>query len=186
MESVLDHTNPYDDSHNWTYPVKSCPDAIILLIGPNDFLEGPPVPPVTSHGFPPERRSVTGLPSAGDKPAEVPLQRAYMRLLEMQMTSYRKCARAQSKVGGFPMILVCGGSGNGLDPCRLENRIDDRFNSRHLLSPFQVHYVSMNHTTWHRINSSPEYLGCDKHYNEKGHQVLTSEVLPQVQSILGW
>merc|ERR1711990_72369 len=154
MESLLDHTNPYDKGHNWTYPVKQCPDAIILLIGPNDYLEG-------------------------DKPDEIPLQKAYLRLLEMQRFSYRKCARAQSKVEGvFPMILVCGGSGNGLDPCRLENRIDELFNQRHQGSAFKVHYVSMNHTTWHRINDwkVPDYLGCDKHYNAKGHQVLKDEI----------
>ena len=123
----------------------------------------------------------------GDTPDEIPLQKAYLRLLEMQRVSYAQCARARSRVAGsFPIILVCGGSGNGLAPCQLENRVDDHFNQRHEGSPFRVHYVSMNHTSWHRINESPEYLGCDKHYNAKGHQVLKDEIVDQVRGILGW
>ena len=67
MEKLVNLVNPYDFTQRWIYSEHRCPNAVITLIGPNDFL-------------------------AGYKPDSVKFTSAYQRLLKMQIENYAKCS----------------------------------------------------------------------------------------------
>jgi len=105
---------------------------------------------------------------------------AYLGLLE-------EVAAAYSGQSSPPaLIQVCGGSGKtGLDPCPAIQLASMQFN-RNRTDGFSSNYVSISPSTWAEINSQQRYLGCSGHYNRAGHTRLATEILPQVQQVLGW
>merc|ERR1712217_766607 len=84
-------------------------------------------------------------------------------------------------------IHVCGGSGNGLDPCKDIETANDQFNAEG--KAIKGHFTRITKEHWKMINKgdgTSAYNGCDSHYNEKGHKVLADDIIPQVEEIMGW
>lgn len=76
----------------------------------------------------------------------------------------------------IPVLHVCGGSINGLDPCDAIKEVVGVEN-----------FVSIKREDWAQINKrTNDFLGCDSHYNERGHEVLMEDVVEDVKRILGW
>ena len=131
------------------------PDAVILLIGPND-----------------------GNFETSD------FIRAYLELMEDIVDAYYNNSNSQLVV--VPKIIhVCGGSGNGLDPCASIQDANAIFNSNRT-DGFEGFYTSMSEEGWHLINNEPSFLGCSAHYNQRGHARLAEEIRPQIAKIMGW
>ena len=103
------------------------------------------------------------------------------------------------------LIQVCGGSGNGLDPCPAIQLASQEFNRyrghssikvvpscqgygiyRNRTDGFRSSFVSISSSTWAEVNTEPEYLGCSAHYSRAGHARLATELLPQIRQILDW
>merc|ERR1712017_60922 len=87
------------------------------------------------------------------------------------------------------IIMVCGGSGNGWDPCKDIEEEMTKWNESAQGLTHPVSFVSMHRSTWTYINKSPQkesFKGCEAHYNAKGHAVVASELQPQIGNILGW
>jgi len=149
MQAVYPYTNGVNESE-WGFG--SVPDAVVLLMGPNDQRLLPPrlAPDLISQ---------------------------YGQLLDMVASKYPTTV---------PLINVCGGSINGLTVCGDVSNASQAFNQHH--QRVQSHYVSISESTWHKLNSAPvgQYKGCEGHYSEKGHAVLSTELVPQIKDVLQW
>lgn len=164
---VLDLVTFSDASPKWDY-TKWTPDAVVILIGPND-------------------ESLTKLVGAS---AQGPHGQgggkfiaAYKALLDKVANNY-KDAKPAPKI-----IHVCGGSLNGFDPCNDIQTANKQFNAEG--GAIQGYYTSITKAHWNTINGpngkgKSMYNGCDGHYNEKGHAVLAKDILPQFEKIMGW
>ena len=118
--------------------------------------------------------------TSAEKPPEKYFIQKYTELLEYANRTYGAAA-APPRV-----IHVCGGSGNGFDPCEAIKKASEEWNKKpsHSVESF---YVSISLDTWNRINAGTDaYNGCDGHYNEHGHRVLMNAILPDVRRILKW
>ena len=121
--------------------------------------------------------SPSGLPDAvvvligpnDDSSKTSKFKKAYLNLVTM--------LKDESRYGTeMPIIHVCGGSGNGLDPC---DAIEEVVGSENI--------VSIKQKDWNMINSKNSgYLGCDSHYNKAGHQVLMEDIVEKVERLLNW
>lgn len=165
---VLDLVTFDKNSPNWDY-TKWTPDAVVILIGPND-------------------ESLTKLVGASaQKPQGQSTNSifitAYKALLNQVAKNY-KDAKPAPKI-----IHVCGGSLNGFDPCNDIQTANKQFNAEG--GAIQGYFTSITKDHWNLINGprgkgeSP-YNGCDGHYNEKGHAVVAKDILPQLEKIMGW
>jgi len=162
MAVLLDNINTYDFWHPWQYN-RTCsgpnrPDAVVVLVGPNDFID--------TNGY--------GRPEKFIK--------AYLQLLNQEVHNYATCRLRPA------LILVCAGSGNGWDPCGLIGRVATLFNADpdRQLDGFKAHFAAMNKTVWQKINNSTHYQGCDEHYNAHGHAIVKDEIMPHLERILNW
>ena len=151
-------TNPEWDFSSWV------PDAVILLIGPNDF----------AMGHHPDTREFIN---------------AYKALMEDIVDAYTTNSLSSSQLQSIPLmpkiIHVCGGSGNGFDPCEAIQIANNEFN-KDRTDGFEGFYTSMTNETWEKINNDVEFLGCHSHYNREGHAKLAEETREQIAMIMGW
>lgn len=165
----MGNTNAFDDEHDWNVnsPEDTFPDAVVSMIGPNDFTE-------LNHNYHDELK-------AGNHTFEL---NAVHTFFEKLATTYSPDGKPQPRI-----ILVCGGSGNGFDACEALKEAIATWNERAQDLTHPVSYVSMHRSTWTYINKGPQkdsFLGCAEHYNAEGHAVAASELQPQIGNILGW
>ena len=154
---------PSDSVPEWNF-ASWVPDAVILSIGPNDFV-----------GNDPNLRAFID---------------DYEELMEDIVDAYTSITISS----GFPIspsetipkiIHVCGGSGNGFDPCESIQTANEEFNQNRT-DGFQGFYTSMNKEAWKLINFDKKFKGCSGHYNFKGHEILKEEIRTQIAYIMGW
>ncbi|GMH62119.1 hypothetical protein TrST_g14182 [Triparma strigata] len=99
---------------------------------------------------------------------------AYRNLLDILVDRYSYMPNPPN------IISVCGGSINGLDPCQLIESVTSDFNLKRS-DRFKAYYTSIKTSTWKEINKLKNgYVGCDEHYNSKGHEALMSDILDDV------
>ena len=79
-------------------------------------------------------------------------------------------------------IHVCGGSGNGLDACAKTRKALARPTDHADDGWVAIHDVTDEHCN----KKGGDFLGCDEHYNRKGHRVLMEDVVDDVRRFLGW
>ena len=145
----ISETEPEWDFASWI------PDAVVLLIGPNDY-------------------------AIGDDPDTREFINAYKELMEDIVDAYRASNPLKPKI-----IHVCGGSGNGFDPCEAIETANDEFNEDRM-DGFESFYTSITKITWDKINTEKKYKGCFAHYNREGHAQLTEEIRDDIGMIMGW
>jgi len=102
--------------------------------------------------------------------------RKYKDMMNQIIENYANAAKRPK------LIHVIGGSGNGFAPIsRIKAVHDDVADS---------YFVPMGKAKWKMMNrgrNQRQYQGCDdSHYNEKGHAVVVSEVMPKIRDIMGW
>lgn len=131
------------------------PDAVVLLIGPNDY-------------------------AIGDDPDTREFINAYKELMEDVVDAYKASNPLKPKI-----IHVCGGSGNGFDPCEAIKTANDEFNEGRA-DGFEGFYTSITKLTWDKINNDKKYQGCFTHYNHEGHAQLAEEIRDDIGMIMGW
>jgi len=116
-----------------------------------------------------------------DAPRKSDFKTNYLNMLKTVATNYANAFLPPQ------IIHVCGGSGNGLDPCDDIQQTNKEFNQ--WSSTIKGHYTSIDTDNWHKINANDgksAFNGCDGHYNAKGHSVLANDILPQFKKIMGW
>lgn len=98
VQPVMDYTLGFDQSQKWNYSSWT-PDAVVLLIGPNDemYLKGKAQ---GGGGF----------------------IKSYLQLMNQVANNYRDAAIPPK------LVHVCGGSLNGLDPCEDIQTANNQFN----------------------------------------------------------
>jgi hypothetical protein len=176
IQSVLDFTLGFDtDGPKWNHSAW-VPDAVVILIGPND-----------------EMRTRPGQHARA--------RRGGSHFVEDYLQLLTQVAKGYAGVPVPPKIVhVCGGSLNGLDPCSDIQKANERFNKLGLGmtgyyttidpgDPKTPHWSAINGcrpgTTDHCKGMS-KYNGCDGHYNSVGHGVLAGDIIPQFKHIMGW
>ena len=171
IQDVYRNTYGYSGGPKWDF-ASWTPDAVVILIGPNDeFIAGQGadnvsvVLPTTV-----EARRVAGAKFVA----------AYVELLNEVATAYDGVAVPP------PIVSVCGGSINGLEPCDDIRTAIMRFNSD-APKGWRAEYTTIGKPDWKKINTPGSiYKGCDSHYSPAGHKVVADDVLPQLKAILGW
>jgi hypothetical protein len=181
IDSHLRRTINFDSSAAaWDF-TSWVPDAVVMLIDPNDEskLAGPALGVVEQ---PESARAVSDQATARPQtPRGEHFVKKYVQLLTLVATVY---ADAPTKPA---IISVCGGSINGLDPCDDILSAHAQFNQTQ--SAFAASFVTITHAHWHQINTASghgKYNGCESHYNAAGHHVLMHDIAPQVKAVLGW
>lgn len=148
-----------EDNPEWDFNLWA-PDAVILLIGPNDHASN-------------TREFID----------------AYKGLMEDIVDAYSAPSLQSLKQTSSPLIPkiihVCGGSINGFDPCESIQTANDEFNQNRK-DGFEGFYTAMTKQTWEKVNNGTDYLGCYKHYNREGHSQLAQEIRTDIGSIMGW
>jgi hypothetical protein len=186
IQPIIDFTLGFDPSGGmWNYS-SWVPDAVVILIGPNDEV------PMLGR-----RQQQRGAGRGGSKFIKDYLQ------LRTQVAKNYKGVPVPPKI-----VHVCGGSLNGLDPCDDIQTANKQFNMMGLgMKGFYTtidpsgpdasgqedkktpHWSEINGckegTTKH-CNGKSAYNGCDGHYNVKGHGVLARDIIPQFRQIMGW
>jgi len=162
IQGLLDNTLGFDSQYKWDYGLWT-PDAVLILIGPNDEMK------------------LSGL--SGSKN----FISAYVELLNMVATNYK------SAVVPPKIVNVCGGSLNGLDPCDDIQTAIKQFNGNgqskvkaYYTSIAQNNWKMINGHENNEKKGKTIYNGCDGHYNVKGHGVLAGDIIPQFKQIMGW
>jgi lysophospholipase L1-like esterase len=196
IQQILDYTNGGAQSQKWDYSSYT-PDAVIILIGPND--ENYKVSSTSSN---------SSLSSTGSN-----FVSAYLSLLTQVAKNYKNASPPPK------IIHVCGGSLNGFDPCEDIQTANNQFNKQatglqvsepatttlnslhphpphHSTSATQGYYTTITKPTWEKINGckngmnkcsgKSKFNGCDGHYNHDGHAMVAGEIAPQVKKVLGW
>lgn len=159
MLDYVDNVNVFNPVMKVDYSTEPIPDAILILIGPNDF-------------------NKTSMPNPRFGPL-TEFKTNYGKLLESRVRAYSHGAVKPA------IISVCGGSITGFLPCPYIQDVIKTFNQgRH--DGFKAYFVSMEEAVWTTLQKNKEYNGCDHHYNKRGHGVVASQVLPQLRHILGW
>jgi len=180
MNFWMDNTNAFNPIQKWNVAdpaTDSVPDAVISLIGPNDYNNE-----LMPDGSVYERRNTSDFHTAFQK---------YL------FTFLTKHAETYSEVPKVPkVIMVCGGSGDeGFDPCNQIKADLAVWNHGVMKSPKPenemgpIAYVSVGRATWRYINLSPktsDFKGCVKHYNPRGHTIVARELAPQIGQLLDW
>lgn len=146
---VINRVLPFDPKYTWDY-TKWTPDAIVILIGPNDNEK--------SRKF----------------------KRGYLALLNNMAEKY-SYATVKPK-----LINVCGGSGNGLDPCDEIQSVIATFNADRS-DGFKAFFTRLTQKRWNKINDNgKKHTGADDHYTRHGVAVLIKDILPDVKKFMGW
>lgn len=155
MGPKVHRTLPFLSSDSWDYAkVGRVPDAVLMLIGPNDETEG-------------KRKAA--------------FKKAYDALMESILAKYTPVAAAAGQ--NVPQFVhVLAGSGNGLEPKPAIEEVSAAWNKRH--PDVRSSVIALDRSDWQRINKKP-YLGCDGHYNAKGHEVVADAVEPKLRKLLG-
>jgi hypothetical protein len=185
IQQNLPNTVNFDKTSTpWNYS-QWVPDAVVMLIGPNDESLGEGGLVANSTGGA-HKNSAALAAGAGAGVSGSRFIKQYTNLLDYFVGAYTH------RGGAAPpeIISVCGGSLNGLDPCADIQTAQAAFNTAQKGGAgFHASYVTITKAHWSEINAkkgkSP-YNGCDGHYNEKGHKVLLGDILPDVKKILGW
>ena len=142
---------------------------MIILIGPNDEMTKPIG--AAGRNF---TKAVNPLYSRAGFVSQ------YKKLLNYVADSYQGTRHPK-------IISVCGGSGNGLDPCDDIKTAQSQFNNQR--QGFNAGFVTITKQHWNMINGKggmSQYNGCQTHYNQKGHKVLMQDVEPGIRNIMGW
>jgi len=140
MRQYIDRINPFDYTsppYEYTGPA---PEAVLLLIGPNDFNNTQRPRFVSAAVF----------------------KQSYRALLESRATVYKNAAVKPK------LISVCGGSINGLQPCPFIQDAVDEFNQGRR-DGFKAYYTTVDHAVWGHINNDTAYNGCARQYDELLH-----------------
>lgn len=197
IQPAIDDIIPYDTNYAWDYS-KWTPDAVMILIGPNDNS--------ASRSF----------------------ETHYMNLLKKVANKYANAAVKPK------LINVCGGSGNGEDPCAKIKKVSKKFTIANIAcadtpnwedsdgdscktivnngycdygadyavggvdaskaccgcgggenSGFESYYTTISHTNFLKINKG-NYVGSDAHYNTAGAAILVSDIRGSMAEIMGW
>ena len=171
----MDYTLGFDTSGGmWNYS-SWVPDAVVILIGPNDEV-------------------TLAEQQQGAARGSSKFIKDYLQLLTQVAKNY-KCVPVLPKI-----VHVCGGSLNGLDPCDDIQTANKQFNMLGLgTKGFYTTIDPGNKNTphWSEINGCKKgtakhcsgktaFNGCDGHYSVKGHGVLAGDVIPQFRQIMGW
>ena len=154
IQEVLDYTNGFAKNQKWNYS-QWTPDAVVMLIGPNDES-------TQRHIHPGSRTSGNAARLSKRENTAHPVSRYdgrqfvkdYLQLMNMVAHNYQHAA-VKPKI-----IHVCGGSLNGFDPCDNIQTANDEFNKQHSGDGFTGHYITIKKETWERIN------GCKKGMNK--------------------
>jgi len=158
LAALLGRTNP-GQRNQFGCSSDSVPDAVVALIGPNDFTSDAKKKKAGGGAF----------------------EAAFKAMMSTLVGEY-DCAKKKPR-----FIAVCAGSGNGFDPCNKTEAAVAGWDAGS--TGMQAYYISMNRKTWDYINYGPKatmYQGCASHYNPRGHSILSSEVSPQIATILSW
>jgi hypothetical protein len=179
IQPVMDNTLGFDTSGgSWNYS-SWVPDAVVILIGPNDEMA---------------MQDINHQSRANRFDGSKNFINHYLQLLKQIAQNY-------GTISNPPKIVhVCGGSINGLDPCEDIKTANEKFNELGL--PLHGYYTTIDPNTtenphWSMINGcdkgttkhcngKTKYNGCDGHYNQMGHSVLAGDILPQFRHIMGW
>ena len=188
IQPVMDYTLGFDSSGGmWNYS-SWVPDAVVILIGPNDEV------PMLG-GQQPQPADVASSSSSSSSRGGSKFIKDYLKLLSQVANNYKGVAVPPK------IVHVCGGSLNGLDPCDDIQTANKQFNMMGL--GMKGFYTTIDpgdpESTphWSEINGCEEgttkkckgksaFNGCDGHYNVKGHGVLAGDVIPQFRQIMGW
>eukprot|EP00933_Yihiella_yeosuensis_P067390 TRINITY_DN7217_c0_g3_i1.p1 TRINITY_DN7217_c0_g3~~TRINITY_DN7217_c0_g3_i1.p1 ORF type:complete len:426 (+),score=40.96 TRINITY_DN7217_c0_g3_i1:61-1338(+) len=158
IQPLLDYIDGFGESLPWNSSLWT-PDAVIVLIGPNDYNHAPSI-----------------------MPSDAEFVTAYTSLLLNVAKRYEHATPPPQ------IINVCGGSINGLAPCTNVEKASSEWNRKaDGYSRFKSHFVSLNESTWKQINAdggSSKFNGCQMHYNSEGHRVVAASIEPEVRKIL--
>jgi len=105
--------------------------------------------------------------------------RAYGALMEHAAAKYAYAAEKPK------LIHVCAsldGSGNG---CSDIQTVIGNFNSGRQ-DGFESFYAPISPSVWSAVRNNRSLHGCDRHPNPKGYELVKSDLVAQVRSILGW
>ena len=189
IQTIRDSTLGFETDPLWNYS-RWVPDAVMILIGPNDEYE---------YEGPHEHEEHEHAHAAAEKPShensglkkEVGSKsfiKKYLGLLNRIKGDYAGAATTPK------IIHVCGGSLNGLEPCADIQKANNQFNNQFSAeggSGMKGYYTTITKSHWAMINGphgkgESVYNGCDGHYNVKGHGVLAADILPQLKKAMGW
>ena len=132
IQELYKSTLAFDaSSPQWNF-TKWVPDAVVMLIGPNDEAK---------------RRGGFGAmlqPSLGKYDGKSFIA-AYLELCEEVAKSYANAPNPPA------LVHVCGGSINGLDPCEDIQTASDKFNKK-AVTRMRSYYTTITKAHWHEIN----------------------------------
>ena len=173
IQDVYPNTFGYSSkSPKWNFSYWT-PDAVVILIGPNDEAAAAHLKRSAGNRVFPNASSPA--PRRGEQ-----FIKAYLELMNVVATAYQGAAVPPK------IVHVCGGSMNGLDPCDDIEEANNRFNE-HPPTGFQGYYTTIGKKDWEMINTAgSEYKGCQGHYSPKGHKVIADDIQPQLEKIMGW
>lgn len=121
-----------------------------------------------------------GLNDGHPSPHTQKFRRAYRALMEHAAAKY---AYAVDKP---KLIHVCGSLGDGsVDGCADIQDAIRGFNTGRE-DGFESFYAPISPTVWSAVCSDESLQGCDGHYNPSGHELVKSDLVSKVQSILAW
>jgi hypothetical protein len=197
IQTVMDYTNGFAKQTLWNYS-QWTPDAIVLLIGPNDESRSShnrraATPQISRRGGHRQAASTGAATRSGTPVSGGQFIADYIDLLDRLVENYAAVAGALKP----KIVHVCGGSLNGFDPCDDIETANGRFNAKHGAAGWSGHFTTIKRSTWETINGCKQgslskcsgksaFNGCDGHYNANGHMRLAADVRPQIAKVLGW
>jgi hypothetical protein len=160
MKTVLDRTITFEDVE-WNYKAAALegfiPDAVIMLIGPNDLVD------------------------LSNQSSVTKFQQAYYDLISQVNTNYKEIKL------DIPIISVCAGSINGLYNCDSIQESTSQWNKRNRVSQAYFTSIrETTWKKINRFWGHSWYNGCDMHYDFHGHKAVADEIRPQIERIMGW
>lgn len=158
IQDVLNDVYPSSKA-SWDYS-KWTPDAVVILIGPNDELKA-----TTQNSFVKQYKNLLDMVATNYKNAKTPPK--VIHVCGGSLNGFDPCDDIQTANTQFNQEQEQSGSGI----------------KGYYTSITKAHWNMINGP--HGSGRS-QYNGCDGHYNEKGHGVLAADILPQVQKIMGW
>ena len=167
----------YADGTGKQYPadLSWIPNAIVILIGPNDY----------NYDTDTDTDTDTKGNVLKNSPSDQKFIKKYTELLEYAENRYGS-ASIQRDVPPPIVINVCGGSINGLAPCPNILTASNNWN-KNTTRVVRSQYVTIGHKTWKTINKgTKKYNGCDSHYNKNGHGLLVGDIIEDVRKMLKW
>ena len=173
----------FADGTGKEYPadISWIPNAIVMLIGPNDYNYDTDTDTDTDIGG----ANTKGNVLKSFSPSNQKFIKKYTELLEYADNRYGLVS-LQRDVPPPIVINVCGGSINGLAPCSNIQTVSNNWN-KNQTHVIRSHYVTIQHQTWKKINQDTnQYNGCDSHYNKNGHGLLVGDIIDNVRTMLNW